>query len=313
MKVFSEYTNFSSNYLVALKYVLDQKDDQTIKKSRVGNVYDLGPCCFEFCAKDLPVTILSQRFFNPFFAIAEAAWILEGSNALRPLEYFIRSYKKFSDDGKTLNGAYGFRARQHFKIDQINEIISLLNDDPETRRAVLTLYSPKDLCNNISKDIPCNTSVFFKIRNNKLDMTVINRSNDLYLGIPYNVFVFNILLKYISIKINVEVGVQRHFSDSLHLYTNDFDSVKTIVSGNSFDKVDDQLSSFTQLDDDFVSGMINNRKEILNLNFNEISHTILRNLFLQYESYKNKLDITPSDTNDIIEYSVKQWLKKYNK
>jgi thymidylate synthase len=314
MEVFSEYLDFNLNYLSALQYAVKNIDGEVEKiSSRVGAVYDLGPCCFEFCAMDLPVTILSGRYLNPFFAIAEAAWIIDGSNKLSSLKYFINSYDKFSDDGNTLNGAYGYRARKYFGMDQINEIVSLLKREPSTRRAVLTLYSPDDLSNNSSRDIPCNTSVFFKIRDSKLDMMVINRSNDLFLGIPYNVFVFNVLLKYIAIKVGCEVGNQRHMSDSLHLYAKDFDTVKDVVTENNIENINKHLGSFSALGNNFVNQVFNSRKAILDLDFLQITDNFLKKMFLLYAKHKNNELVMVGEVDNIIEYAIEQWFKKYNK
>lgn len=314
MEVFSEYLDFNLNYLTALQFAVKNIGRDIEKNSsRVGAVYDLGPCCFEFSANELPLTILSKRYLNPFFAIAEAAWIIDGSNKLSPLKYFISSYDKFSDDGDILNGAYGYRARKHFEIDQINEIVSLLKRDSTTRRAVITLYSPDDLSNSNSRDIPCNTSIFFKIRNSKLDMMVINRSNDLFLGIPYNVFVFNVLLKYIASEVGCEVGKQTHVTDSLHVYEKDYDAVKDIVAANSFEGVSNALDSFIPLGNKFVSDIINNREAILNITFTEINDPFLKYIFHVYTKHKNKNFIRLENTNNIIEYVAEEWLKKYNR
>jgi thymidylate synthase len=314
MELFSKYLDFNLNYLSALQFVVKRLNGPVeTSKSRVGDVYDLGPCYFEFSADELPVTILSKRNFNPFFAIAEAAWIIDGSNKLTPLKYFINSYDKFSDNGDTLNGAYGYRARKYFGTDQVDEIVSLLKSEPETRRAVLTLYAANDLSSNSSNDIPCNTSVFFKIRDSKLDMMVINRSNDLFLGIPYNVFVFNVLLRYIAKKTGCEVGMQRHMSDSLHLYAKDFDTVKNIVSENSIEDISDRLDSFSPLGDDFVNEIVNSRKAILDLDFSQITDNFLKKIFQLYTQHKNGELVKVGKVNNIIEYAAQQWFQKYNK
>ena len=93
------------------------------------------------------------------------------------------------------------------------------------------MYSPDDLNKN-SKDIPCNTTIYLKIKDNKLDITILNRSNDLYLGVPYNVFVFYLLQLYIAEKVNSDIGTQTHFTDSLHLYTKDLEKVEKIINSN---------------------------------------------------------------------------------
>ena len=215
MKLF-QGADINSIYLDALIFAEESKHSPTA--SRNGIVYDFGPAYFEFDQPYNQLLLLRNRKFNPYFAVVESAWVLSGKKELKCLQSIIDSYGQFSDDGASLNGAYGYRMRSFFEIDQLEALINLLVDDSETRRAVITLYSPSDLLNNQSLDIPCNTTLFFKKRNSRLDITVINRSNDLYLGIPYNIFTFNVILKFVAYKTGLEIGVQRHFTDSLHVY-----------------------------------------------------------------------------------------------
>ena len=188
--------DINSVYLDALIFAEESKHSPS--DSRNGKVYDFGPAYFEFDQPNNQLLLLRNRKFNPYFAIVESAWVLSGKKELKCLKSIIDSYGQFSDDWCNLNGAYGYRMRSFFEIDQLEALINLLVDDSETRRAVITLYSPSDLLNNQSLDIPCNTTLFFKKRDSKLDITVINRSNDLFLGIPYNVFTFNVILKFVA-------------------------------------------------------------------------------------------------------------------
>ncbi|MGR5963618.1 thymidylate synthase [Bacillus cereus] len=194
--------------------------EEGFKPSRVSEVKDLGPAYFEISADDFRLVYLNKRVINPFFALTEFSWILNGSNKLEPLEYFINNYRKYSDDGDTLNGAYGYRLRKYFNRDQIEDAIRQLKENANTRRVVLTMWSADDL-STTSNDLPCNISLLLKIRKGKLDITILNRSNDVYLGVPYNVFVFHLLQMYLAQQIGCKIGVQRHFTDSLHLYKRD--------------------------------------------------------------------------------------------
>lgn len=168
MKSFSG-EDINSVYLDTLIFALDSSCTTT--KSRCGTFFDFGVVFFEFKNPVNQLLLLDKRKFNPFFAVVESAWVLSGRNQLSDLQTVISNYAKFSDDGSTLNGAYGFRTQHYFEIDQLESLITLLKKDKETRRAVITLYGPKDLTNNVSMDIPCNTTIFFKIRNSKLDIT----------------------------------------------------------------------------------------------------------------------------------------------
>jgi thymidylate synthase len=191
---------------------------------------------FEIMPDDPRLIFLNHRKINPIFAIIEGVWVLAGSNKLAPLLNELPNFGAYSDDGETLNGAYGDRLRNYFGFDQINVAIDALKNDYFTRRVVLTLFSPSDLKIN-SLDIPCNTEIYLKITNNAVDITVLNRSNDLYLGLPYNVFVFGLLQKYVSLKLNLSIGIQRHFTDSLHIYEKNIDATKLIVKSNNIEAV----------------------------------------------------------------------------
>ena len=71
----------------------------------------------------------------------------------------------------------------------------------------------------MKKDIPCNDIVMLKIREGKLITTIGNRSNDLHLGLPTNIFQFSFLTELIAGALGVELGTQTHNSQSLHVYS----------------------------------------------------------------------------------------------
>lgn len=116
--------NFSKLYYEILEYVLSK--NIPLSTSRIGKVKDIGSAYFEISYDDLRLVYLNKRIINPFFALAEFSWIISGSNSLNTLQYFIKNYEQYSDDGNTLNGAYGFRLKEYFGIDQISKSIELL-------------------------------------------------------------------------------------------------------------------------------------------------------------------------------------------
>lgn len=243
MKTFSG-DNFSIIYYNMLQSAID--DNSPFTESRIGSVKDLGPAYFEINLDSFRLPVLQKRAINPFFALTEFSWLITGDNSLQPLEHYIRNYSQYSDDNQTLNGAYGYRLRNYFGKDQITNAIHELKQNPNTRRVVLSMWSVNDLLSS-SKDVPCNISLMPKIRDGKLDLTVINRSNDIYLGVPYNVFIFYLLQQYLAVKIGCKVGIQRHFSDSLHIYKRDYNKTRDIIEFNSISsitKIHESIPSF---------------------------------------------------------------------
>lgn len=163
-----------------------------------------------------------ERDANPFFHLMESIWMLAGKNDVDFVRLFNGKMGDYSDDGVTFNGAYGHRWRNRFSIDQIPKIIEHLKKDPESRRAVLSMWGPmQDLVVvDTSKDVCCNTGAYFAIRDGKLSMTVLNRSNDIVWGcFGANAVHFSILQEFIATALNVKVGPYYQFSNNLHLYS----------------------------------------------------------------------------------------------
>lgn len=159
------------------------------------------------------VHLVPGRRANPWLALSEAVWMLAGRNDVAALLPYNKNIANYSDDGHTLYGAYGYRIR-----NQLPDLVKRLKEDPNDRRAVLVIWRPDDLMVN-TLDTPCNDMLMFKLRNGKLHMTVLNRSNDLHWGLyATNLCQFSILQEYIAARLSVELGSQVHISNSLHVY-----------------------------------------------------------------------------------------------
>lgn len=204
------------------------------------------------------VLFLPERDANPFLHFFESLWMLAGRDDVTFPGKFAKQMFNYSDDGVTLWGAYGYRWRNWFGFDQLPVIINLLRSDPDSRRGVLTMWSPPhDLGPNMPKkpkDLPCNTMVYFKIREGALHMTVCNRSNDMLWGAyGANVVHMSFLQEYMAAKIGVPpeggrssivVGPYTQVSDSFHVYT---ESESAKIWGR-VQNIDGQWSFATSLD-----------------------------------------------------------------
>jgi thymidylate synthase len=90
------------------------------------------------------------RDCNPFFHVYESLWMLAGRNDVAPLAYYVSRFREYSDDGKTLNGAYGHRWRYHqwdhedTDTDQLDILVAHLKTNPNSRRAVLQMWNVED-------------------------------------------------------------------------------------------------------------------------------------------------------------------------
>ncbi|MAF25591.1 hypothetical protein CL634_08485 [bacterium] len=168
------------------------------------------------------VLFWQQRDANPYFHFFESLWMLAGRNDVEWISKFNKKFPEFSDDGIIFHGAYGFRWRQTFEMDQIWHVIRLLSDNPATRRAVIQMWDAnQDLQTTESgyKDLPCNTQIYFILRADELDMTVTNRSNDIIWGAyGSNAVHFSMLHEYIACMLQVRPGKYYQISNNFHAY-----------------------------------------------------------------------------------------------
>lgn len=159
------------------------------------------------------------RDANPIFHLMESVWMLAGRCDVAFLKQFVKRMADFSDDGETFNAAYGYRWRNHFGHDQLVEVIELLRRDPTTRQAVVQIWDHTDLTRQ-TRDKACNTQIVFDIRNGGLNMTVFNRSNDIWWGAyGANAVHFSVLQEVVASAVNYPVGEYRQVSNNFHLYT----------------------------------------------------------------------------------------------
>ena len=218
----------------ALYRGIDLFNDDTqyrVQESRNGDTYEaLEPVTTVYNKPWERVCLLKERDANPFFHYIEGLWMLAGRKDLKSLTYFVKSMENFSDDGETLWGAYGWRWKSYFHKDQLSIIIDMLKTNPDDRRCVLQMWDANKDLNRQGKDVPCNTNIYFKIRDNELHMTVCNRSNDMLWGAyGANVVHMSMLQEYLASMIGVEIGVYRQVSDSFHVYLNPvWDKVKDL-------------------------------------------------------------------------------------
>lgn len=161
----------------------------------------------------------SKRRANPFFHLMEAQWMLDGRNDVEGVAKYNPRMAEFSDDGVTLNGAYGYRWFKHFGYDQIVYALEELRRDPNSRRVIVSMWDGRDDLTCFSKDKPCNTSLMFRIVDGALDMTSTNRSNDLVWGLcGANAVHLTYLQEFMATELEVPVGKWYHMTNNLHVY-----------------------------------------------------------------------------------------------
>ena len=164
------------------------------------------------------------RRANPFFHLLEAMWMLAGRSDVAFVAKYNARMREFADEG-ILRGAYGYRWRNHWAdqggepLDQILMVIAMLRRDPTTRRAVINMWCPYEDLDSENRDIPCNTQIYFRCVEGRLDMTLTCRSNDIVWGAyGANAVHFGFLHELVAQGIGVEQGRMYQISNNWHMY-----------------------------------------------------------------------------------------------
>lgn len=151
----------------------------------------------------------------------------------------VGAFAPYANDG-IFWGAYGPRA-----AGDVGEVVDLLRRDPDSRQAVITLFdSDRDLGRPNVKDVPCTLSIQFFLRDGAfgpepedvrkyLQMWVVMRSNDAWLGLPYDLGQFSLLQFAIAQALGAEIGTYTHTVGSMHLYERNWEAAGNIGYGTA--------------------------------------------------------------------------------
>jgi len=184
------------------------------------------------------VLFYEVRDANPYFHLMESLWMLQGRNDVKWIAQFNGRMNNYTDDGITFHGAYGYRWRNWFRKDQLALAIHRLTTFENDRRTVVSMWdATTDLTNlNTGADLPCNTQIYFQARDGILDMTVVNRSNDMIWGAyGANAVHMSVLQEYMAARCNMKIGRYYQFSNNLHAYVDVLEKMQPIIGKPEFD------------------------------------------------------------------------------
>lgn len=215
--------------------------------SRDGSCIELEGYVFRLSDPRRSMLSNPQRKLSPAYGAAELLWYLAGEKDITRLLKYAPSYTRFAQPGTTIaHGAYGARWYEDLNLaltlgdepsvrdgSQLEIAVDLLKKDPNTRQCVLTMWNAGDLPCAVSgryKDIPCTLSLQFLLRDGALNCITTMRSNDAWLGLPYDVFAFTAIQRMIACELDCAVGWYQHQAGSMHLYSRDYQKATDCVS-----------------------------------------------------------------------------------
>ena len=160
------------------------------------------------------------RNWNPEYAEAEWQWYLTGDPRISTLGEIYGKippiWKRMADENGQVNSNYGY---QWERARQLENVVEMLIENPSTRRACISIYDGKEI-SDYASDTPCTYAVQFTILDNRLNMCVTMRSNDLWFGFCNDQYCFSKLQQLVSERLKLKIGTYYHFVHNLHLYNN---------------------------------------------------------------------------------------------
>ena len=179
--------------------------------------------------------ITGRKMFQKTFD-TEFEWFINGeTNIQRFRDANVKIWDAWADENGDLGPVYGHQMRNFNdqNIDQMQMLIKNLIDDPDSRRHIISLWNPVQL-----KDMalpPCYLYFQFFVDNGKLNMFVVQRSGDLFLGIPYDIALFTKILLYVAEKVNLKANLLEVQIVDAHIYDNQHDAIYKYLEQENFD------------------------------------------------------------------------------
>lgn len=214
-------------YLDLLTRVLDEGVEKT-DRTGTGTISIFGHQSRYNLAEGFP--LLTTKKLHLKSIIYELLWFLSGDTNIKYLqENGVRIWNEWADDDGNLGPIYGYQWRswpdyQGGHIDQITETINTIKNNPDSRRIIVSAWNVADLPN--MKLPPCHAFFQFYVANGKLSLQLYQRSADIFLGVPFNIASYALLLKMMAQVTGLQEGDFVHTLGDAHIYTNHLDQVK---------------------------------------------------------------------------------------
>lgn len=162
--------------------------------------------------------------------IYELLWFLNGDTNVKYLqEHGVRIWNEWADENGDLGPIYGhqWRSWPDYKggaIDQIKNVLEQIKNTPDSRRMLVSAWNPAEVENMALP--PCHCLFQFYVASGKLSLQLYQRSADTFLGVPFNIASYALLLQMMAQVTGLEAGEFIHTTGDTHLYLNHLDQVE---------------------------------------------------------------------------------------
>lgn len=218
-------------YLDLLQRVLDEGVEKT-DRTGTGTISVFGHQARFNLSDGFPV--LTTKKLHLKSIIHELLWFLKGDTNIKYLnDNGVRIWDEWADKDGDLGHIYGYQWRswpdyngKH--IDQISEVVETIKNNPDSRRIIVSSWNVADLGNmNLP---PCHAFFQFYVADDKLSLQLYQRSADIFLGVPFNIASYSLLLMMMAQVTNLKVGDFIHTFGDAHIYMNHLEQVKLQLS-----------------------------------------------------------------------------------
>ena len=178
-------------------------------------------------ALGFPLLTSKRISFNA--ARTELLWILQGRTDLKYLEdngvnYWRPDYIRSGRTDETLGPVYGKQWRDFNGVDQLKQLVYSINTNPSSRRLMVSAWAPHEMQDMVLP--PCHYAFQVYINNDTLDLMWMQRSADVFLGLPYDIAMYGLLLELLAKGSGLKPGKLIGQLGDCHLYNNHLDQAK---------------------------------------------------------------------------------------
>ena len=217
--------NIEEQYLGLLSGILHGGTDGDSRAGKTRSVF--GRVLKHDMSGGFPLLTTKKIYFK--HAVTELLWILQGRTDLaylhdHGLKYWDADYKRSGRDDNTLGPVYGSQLRSFNGKDQLKEILQLIKEDPSSRRIVASFWNPTAMDDMVLP--PCHYGFQISIKDDTISLFWNQRSVDMFLGLPYDIAMYGLLLQMLAEGNNLKAGTLGCFLGDCHIYHEHFDAVR---------------------------------------------------------------------------------------
>ncbi|WP_419487117.1 thymidylate synthase [Chryseobacterium bernardetii] len=219
------------NYLDLLQHILDNGTDKT-DRTGTGTRSVFGYQLRYDLSKGFPLVTTKKVHLKSI--IYELLWFLKGDTNIKYLkDNGVSIWDEWADENGDLGPVYGAQWRSWHGadgkvVDQITEVIDQIKKNPDSRRLIVSAWNVAEIPNMALA--PCHALFQFYVADGKLSLQLYQRSADVFLGVPFNIASYALLLMMVAQVCDLEVGDYVHSFGDIHIYNNHFEQVNRQLS-----------------------------------------------------------------------------------